>query len=188
MLAILERRNARATFFVLGRRVLDRPDLVRRIRDAGHDVGIHGFDHSLVDLYRQVRDTRAILERYGVQTREFRPPHGRLLPRAQLALAAAGYRTVLWSFDSRDSLRADGKCVRAIDYGQLGAGDIALFHDDNPVCVAELPAALDSLRARGLEPATVTELLDGRFAPPAHTWSRGTSFVQERQKIREPFS
>ncbi len=73
--------GARATFFVLGSVAERKPRLVRSIRDAGHDVGIHGYDHRLV--YRQTReefelDVRRALEAVedvtGKRVRGYRAP------------------------------------------------------------------------------------------------------------------
>jgi peptidoglycan-N-acetylglucosamine deacetylase len=164
VLTILARHGARATFFVLGRQVERHPELLRAIRDAGHELGIHGYDHSSRELGRQARRTREILRNQGVDTRLFRPPRGKLAPRAALELTLSGYRTILWSFDSRDSMRSEGKIADKgagdIDYGALCAGDIVLMHDDNPICVEELGGLLGSLRARALAPVTVGELVD----------------------------
>jgi peptidoglycan-N-acetylglucosamine deacetylase len=159
VLEILARRGARATFFVLGRQLDRYPDLLCDIRDAGHQLGIHGYDHTSGDLGAQARRTREILRRNGIDTRLFRPPRGRLTPRAAVELALTGYRTILWTFDARDSMRFDGKVDAEIDYGTLAAGDIVLLHDDNAVCVRELDGIIGSLRARALEPTTVGELL-----------------------------
>lgn len=159
VLDTLARRDARATFFVLGRQVERHPRLLHRIRDAGHEIGIHGYDHSSRDLGAQARRTRAILRAHGVATRLFRPPRGRLDPRAGARLALAGYRTVLWSFDARDSMRAEGKTRDRIDYARLRPGDIVLLHDDNPVCAGDLDAIIATVRERGLELAPVSELV-----------------------------
>jgi peptidoglycan-N-acetylglucosamine deacetylase len=162
VLTVLARHGARATFFVLGRQVERHPKLLRAIRDGGHELGIHGYDHSSRELGGQARRTREILRGHGVETRLFRPPRGKLAPRAALELALAGYRTILWSFDSRDSMRSEGKVAADIDYGALSAGDIVLMHDDNPICVEELGGLLGSLRARALAPVTVGELIDAQ--------------------------
>jgi len=45
ILALLERRGARATFFIPGHTALAYPFLVREIRDAGHEIGHHGWVH-----------------------------------------------------------------------------------------------------------------------------------------------
>ena len=62
-------------------------------------------------------------------------------------------------------MRHEGKWAGgAPDYGAIRAGEIVLMHDDNPVCVAELPGLLDLLREKGLKPVTVSELLNKRGA------------------------
>ncbi|MCC7291084.1 MAG: polysaccharide deacetylase family protein [Phycisphaerales bacterium] len=48
LLGLLARRAARATFFCLGKSLAHRPDLVRRIADAGHEIASHGWSHELV--------------------------------------------------------------------------------------------------------------------------------------------
>src|SRR5262249_11828833 len=45
VLDLLESRQVRATFFVLGPHVRRPPGLVRRLAEAGHEIGIHGADH-----------------------------------------------------------------------------------------------------------------------------------------------
>jgi len=68
LLDLLDQRNARGTFFVLGWTARRHPDLVRRIAARGHEVGSHGFDHELV--YNQspaafradIRRARALLQ------------------------------------------------------------------------------------------------------------------------------
>lgn len=161
VLAILARHGARATFFVLGERVERHPDVVRRIAEGGHDVGVHGWDHSSAELPRQTVRTAAALGALGVTTRLFRPPRGRLDPRTLGWMVSRGWSTVMWSFDMLDSMRHEGKRAAAIDPRAIRGGDIVLWHDDNPVCTAELPVALDALARGGLAPVTVRALLAG---------------------------
>lgn len=46
MLALLQRECLRATFFLIGKRLADHPETARKIRDAGHAIGLHGFTHA----------------------------------------------------------------------------------------------------------------------------------------------
>lgn len=77
LLRVLAARGVQATFFVLANIAATFPDLVRRIRDEGHEVGSHGWSHSLV--YRQ---TPEAFERETVRARDLleavtgRPPRG----------------------------------------------------------------------------------------------------------------
>ena len=62
LLSLLDKHQARATFFVLGRLAEERPDAVRRVARAGHEIASHGYDHRFVtDLSREA--FRADLER-----------------------------------------------------------------------------------------------------------------------------
>jgi peptidoglycan/xylan/chitin deacetylase (PgdA/CDA1 family) len=77
-----------------------------------------------------------------------------------LRLVRAGFTTVMWSFDAVDSLREEGRWTGATpDYADVVAGDIILMHDDNATCARELPALLAALKAKGLQPVTVSELM-----------------------------
>ena len=68
LLDLFDRRGVKATFFVLGWVAQRRPQLVRRIQAAGHEIASHGMTHELVfnqtreDFYNQTRDAKALLE------------------------------------------------------------------------------------------------------------------------------
>ena len=155
----LAARSVHATFFVIGQQVERQPDVFRRILDDGHDFGIHGYVHNNFEMPGQVRRTIEVVGRFGAKTSLFRPPNGVIGLPTQLWLAARGFTTVLWSFDFRDSMRHEGKVNGCDDLARLRAGDIALLHDDNPVCVAEIDRLVDHLEANQLEPILLRELL-----------------------------
>lgn len=159
VLEILAEHAARATFFVLGRCVLQNPDLLRRILAAGHEVGAHGYDHSRHDLSGQMQKTVELLWDLGAKTSLIRPPGG--LITADLLIWAARRRmpVCLWSLDAEDSMRHEGKRSARPAFHGMSAGEIVLFHDDNPVCLTELPAVLSQARDRGLGQVTVSQLL-----------------------------
>ena len=159
VLELLAHAGADATFFLEGRRVEKHPDLVRRIVAARHEIGNHGFEHDEEPLGEQRRRCAEALAVCGIRTRLFRPPLGRLSAGQFLAAALSGYRTVLWSLDAHDSMRHEGKWAGpAPDYDAAGAGDIVLLHDDNPVCLRELPALLRCLKRKGLRAVSISEL------------------------------
>jgi len=159
VLDILAGHGAVATFFLLGRNVDAHPALVQRMADAGHEIGIHGYDHTPRDLPGQTEQTRRLLDELSIRTDLFRPPGGALVPSAQLWMARQRIRTVMWSYDLHDSMRHEGKIDERAPLGTIGPGDIVLMHDDNPVCAAELPELLTVLVERGLTPVTVSQLL-----------------------------
>jgi hypothetical protein len=71
-----------------------------------------------------------------------------------------GYPTAMYSFDAHDSMRLEGKWKGpAPDYSSIKGGDIVLMHDDNSLCVDELPSLLESAREKNLQTVTVSELI-----------------------------
>jgi peptidoglycan/xylan/chitin deacetylase (PgdA/CDA1 family) len=160
VLDILKEAQACATFFLLGQQVEKQPDLVRRILGEGHEVAIHGYDHGLTGFSRQVKRCSDDLAKIGVVSRWVRPPGGRIMLIPTLWLWWRGYRTILFNFDTHDSMRHEGKWTGASpDYGAARCGDIILMHDDNPVCLGELPVLLKVLKEEGLKAVSVSELM-----------------------------
>ena len=93
LLEILDERDVRATFFVLGWVAERFPDLVRRIAWAGHEIASHGYAHRLVydqtpTAFRDdVRRAKALLEATaGVPVLGFRAPSYSITPRSLWAL------------------------------------------------------------------------------------------------------
>lgn len=160
VLDLLAAKGARATFFVLGEQVVAHPELVRDMAAAGHEIGIHGWDHTDFDLPSQTERAGAVLAELGVEARLFRPPRGRWTPSLVLWMARHRYSTIMWSLDSYDCERSR-RCETARQpvYAELEAGDIVLFHDDNDNCLRELPDVIALAADRGFEAACVSQVL-----------------------------
>ena len=160
--------NATATFFVVGRKVNEFPELVRRQADEGHDVGNHSYDHpNLLSLdsyqvWRQIRGTTQELEKIGVRPRLFRPPYDAHDRRIRTIIKAEGLTMTLWSYraDPRDWDSPDGKgkpastVCRAV-VGKARAGDVILLHDKLAGTVEATPCIIRGLRRAGLEPGRI---------------------------------
>ena len=155
ILNTLDRYNAKATFFVLGKNVELYPDLYQMILDRGHKVGNHTYSHQTgwgMSRERYIEDVD--LAGDLVHTELFRPPYAQITP-SQLRLVAQRYKVVMWSVLSRDYNRrlSPKKCLRGT-IKDLRAGDIISLHDSaksfrNTSYV--LPALLRVARERGLE-------------------------------------
>ena len=160
VLECLAQHDAKATFFVLGNQVCQRPDVLRQIHAGGHEVSIHGYEHSMRDYYRQVLRCEKELSSYGVIPQIVRTPGCVIKPFLTLRLWCQGYPTVIHSFDAHDSMRLEGKWSgSAPDYSRIGGGDIILMHDDNALCVKDLPILLSSIREKNLRTVTISELI-----------------------------
>ncbi len=161
VLDVLERHAVRATFFVLGVSIERNPDVFQDIVDAGHEIGIHGYTHTNDNLGEQTLRTLDIAARFGVTTTLFRPPHGILPATTGLWMLRHRMSVVMWSVDSRDSMRHDGKIAADghDSFERIEAGDIVLLHDDNPVCTSDVQEIIRVLERNQIGTASVSELL-----------------------------
>jgi peptidoglycan-N-acetylglucosamine deacetylase len=137
MLELLARHAARATFFVVGEQVRDRPALLARVSAAGHRVALHCDRHRLQLRLtpRGVRDdlrrgAAAIEDATGAPVTWHRPPYGIYSPAGLRAVRQAGLEPLLWSRWGRDwrRLRTPARIASAATRGLL-PGDVILLHD-----------------------------------------------------------
>jgi peptidoglycan-N-acetylglucosamine deacetylase len=143
LLDVLARADVRATFFLIGKYVRQRPDLVREIRDAGHLIGNHTVTHPwlMVESPRKVREelagcNAALEDVLGMPVRFFRPPHGSRRPDVLRAARDLGLTPVMWNamgFDWRINVTA-GDIAAHLERGiarnqKRGRGSNLLLHD-----------------------------------------------------------
>jgi peptidoglycan/xylan/chitin deacetylase (PgdA/CDA1 family) len=149
--AVLDRLAAHgltATFFLVGNRITD-PALVRRITDAGHEIGNHTFTHAVPrwsDIAVSLRDVVRCQELIPT-AKLFRPPLGKLTPGLWLGSRRCGLRLRNWTLDSGDwrcRTAADAATCAAEVLALVRPGDVILFHDDHqwiaPILDRVLPA------------------------------------------------
>lgn len=130
ILDLLKKAEAKATFFCLGKNVLEHPELFQRILDEGHVVGNHtcnhlnGWKHTSVDF---LNDARKFEEIYKAKL--FRPPYGRIKS-AQIKSLIPDYKIIMWSILSRDydPVISKEKCF-ALSTKNWRKGSIIVFHD-----------------------------------------------------------
>ena len=174
ILAALARCDARATFFVLGAKARQAPEVLREIAAAGHDLGIHGDTHDRRLSFRHPDVIAASLERAlaaveiatGTRPQFFRPPIGHVSPRTAVATRKLDLTLVGWSVRSRDGLAATTaeQATRRV-LANLRPGAIVLLHDAaerddrEPVAVTALPAILEECARRGFKCVPLSQLL-----------------------------
>jgi len=178
----LDAAGARATFFVIGERVLAAPALAREIVARGHALGNHSAVHrhnfSLLGragIEREIdRAQRILADVTGVRAHCFRAPAGLRNALLDAVLHRLELHLVSWTrrgFDTRDG-DADRVLARLTGRTQLLSGrDILLLHDGHaartpravPVVLEVLPRLLTALRAAGLGTVTLADAV-----PPRH--------------------
>jgi peptidoglycan/xylan/chitin deacetylase (PgdA/CDA1 family) len=126
----------KATFFLLGRFVQQKPEIARALVAAGHAIGSHTWDHpnlifaSIAEERRQLQQTRqAILDATGVDVRLFRPPFGGRRPASLRAARALGLQPVMWNVTCQDwKAKSAGEIVTRAER-QIRGGNVILLHD-----------------------------------------------------------
>lgn len=187
VLDVLKKHDAHAVFFVTGTMTSRYPDLVRRMVEEGHEVGLHTFNHPDLSYQSQKRidwelsqNQLAISGAAGIRTSLFRPPYSSFADAMDNQswpvteyIGKRGYITVVNNTDSEDWRKpgVDEIIRRATPKG--GKGAIVLMHDsggDRHQTVEALDRFLPDLQAKGYEFDNLTEALD---APSAHTQVTG---------------
>lgn len=131
VLDLLKSYGIHATFFCVGENVMRYPHIYRRLIDEGNSVGCHTYNHlNAWHVSSEFYNNNIDLCRQYVESRLFRPPHGKLRPRITSHLKECNYQLVLWDVVTRDY---DHKVAPAqcFDYVKRYAhsGSIVVFHD-----------------------------------------------------------
>lgn len=129
-LDILKKYEAKATFFCLGKNVVEHPALYQRILDEGHSIGNHSWDHpdgwKTSDISYLKNALRA---GQHIQSGLFRPPYGRITMSQAKALRKK-YQLIMWTVLSADFDPAVSpeKCLTNV-LSNIDNGSIIVFHD-----------------------------------------------------------
>ena len=169
VLPVLDRFDAKATFFLIGQDLQHHPEAARAILAAGHELGNHTFSHARNvgrsrAVYRsEIGKTQRLLEAVGSDSGLFRPPYGRKLVDLPFEVERAGLTTVTWDVEDRAENFPDPKAYARDIVERVRPGSIFLIHPmyrSNTTARAALPLILAQLQDRGYEVVTVSELLN----------------------------
>ncbi len=136
LLEILRMYSIRATFFVIGRKARQRPELVQAAARDGHEIANHTEDHVALPLLADDEAITASLlptsdlieELTGQRPRLFRPPWGLTNDTIERVARSLGMEQMLWTRDSQDYSRPGAERIAAVIRAG-GASDIVLLHD-----------------------------------------------------------
>ncbi|MER7574599.1 glycosyltransferase [Streptomyces sp. NPDC126514] len=187
VLDVLKKYDAHAVFFVTGTMASRHPDLVRRMVEEGHEVGLHTFNHPDLSYQSKKRidwelsqNQLAISGAAGIRTSLFRPPYSSFAAAMDNEswpvteyIGSRGYITVVNNTDSEDWRKPGVEEIirKATPKGRDGA--IVLMHDsggDRHQTVEALNRFLPQMQERGYEFDNLTEALG---APSAHSQVTG---------------
>ena len=165
----LAERGVKATFFLVGAQIEHNEDVVRRMDEEGHQIGIHTFDHvkltglNRADFDSQVEKSRDALKAVlGHNDFLLRPPYGML---DESVKSWAGCPIILWSIDPEDWRDQDTDRVAAEVTAGARDGGIILLHDIFPESVDAALQIVDALHQQGYLFCTIEELFAARSIP-----------------------
>lgn len=165
ILEVLAAYDAKATFFIGGSWADDNTACVRKIVEAGHEVGSHGYfhrDHTTLGYEGNVeeisRSVQFLQLAAGVPVTLFAPPSGAYDEDTVNAAESLGLRTVMWSRDTIDWRDKDEETCYLRATEDLHAGELILMHPMEHT-LAALPRILEYCKSHSLRPITVGENL-----------------------------
>jgi peptidoglycan/xylan/chitin deacetylase (PgdA/CDA1 family) len=175
LLEILAKHNVAATFFLIGKYVRQRPDIVDATVKQGHVIGNHTFTHPLLIfepgswIRREILQCGdAIRDAVGTQSNLFRPPWGGRRPGVFGLVRGLGLEPIMWNVTGYDwnAPSADyieQKVTRRI----RGGGEVVLLHDgshaafgaDRSRTVQAVERVIARYRAEGYHFVTIPEMM-----------------------------
>jgi len=165
LLDILRRKQAVATYFVLGQQVDTYPDVAKRIVSDGNEIASHTWSHrdltrlSPADVRSEMQRTaRIITATTGTKPTLVRPPYGATNDVVRRVAKQLGEQVTLWSVDTLDWRDRNAAVVERRVLNDTRRGSIVLMHDIHSTTVDAAARIIDQLRARGFTLVTVSQL------------------------------
>lgn len=136
LLEVLARHEVKATFFLIGHYVRQRPDIAREVAKAGHVIGNHTFTHPLLifkrddEIRKELSDCRAALQdAVGEHSNLFRPPFGGRRPATLHIARELGLEPIMWNVTGYDWNAPSAAVIERKVSKQIRGGDVILLHD-----------------------------------------------------------
>jgi peptidoglycan/xylan/chitin deacetylase (PgdA/CDA1 family) len=158
LLDVLARHGVKASFFLVGEKIEQYPEIVQRIVGEGHMIGNHSYSHwsfrnmNLRKQLDEVYRTDALLRLFDDRPHHrMRPPHGYIGAQLLMHFARRRRSFVYWSYDSLDYQdKPIDWLIDRLRNDPPAAGDIVLMHDDSDKAADALDAVLPEWLAQGM--------------------------------------
>lgn len=156
ILDILDKFEASAAFFCVGKNIQKNPEIFKEIISRGHIVGNHTFSHtrkmgflSSKTILKEIKDCDEIAEKTtGLKLNLFRPPFGIINPKTKKALHNTGHQVIGWNIRPYDAVTKSPEVIINRITKNLKSGDLILLHDNMPKTAAILEQLLVILKQR----------------------------------------
>ena len=166
LLDILEKYDAKATFFLTGTQVKKYPEEILRMQSMGCEIANHTEQHKDLaklkkkDIKSQVSKTNEKIKKItGEDTTLIRPPYGSI---DKLVKETVDGPLILWSIDTNDWKKKDAKKITKYVKKYAKDGDIVLLHDIHKFTVKSMETVIPYLVKEGYQLVTVSEMAEAR--------------------------
>jgi peptidoglycan/xylan/chitin deacetylase (PgdA/CDA1 family) len=166
VLEALHKRSLKATFFMIGHRVKESPELAKKVFEAGHEIGNHSFTHpklsSLSDerVAQEIGGCQEIIHQtLNIKPVWFRPPYGAFRKSQGSFAVAESVGVAYWSVDPRDWSQPGSSAITARVLNETKPGSIILMHDLHKQTAEAVANTLDGLLEREFEFTTLSGFL-----------------------------
>lgn len=166
ILELLDRYNAKATFFCIGKQVEKHPDIFNQIIAKDHEIGNHTFNHSnstgffsSKKIIDEIQKTDEEFLKYNIKTKLYRPPFGITNPNIAKAIKKLNKKSIGWNIRSLDTVLEDESKILKRILPKVKPGSIILLHDTSEKSARVLENLLLNLHHQNYRFVTVSELL-----------------------------
>ena len=176
LLDVLGKHNVKATFFLIGRYVKRRPDIVREIGQRGHVIGNHTFTHPRLIFQPAARIRQEILqcrdaisEAVGEHSNLFRPPWGGRRPGVFRMVRQLGLEPIMWNVSGHDWDAPSAEFIEQRVAKKIRGGEVILLHEgghaafgaDRSKTVEAVDRIITRYKAEGFDLGTVPNMMRG---------------------------
>ena len=165
ILAAFQKYGGKGTFFFVGTQAEKYPSVVKRVAEAGHEVGNHSYKHENLPKLSQAGATQSlaktteILRKLSGQSVSLvRPPYGATSASVKAALQSQGQPSILWSIDTLDWKTRNSKSTINTVLQHVKDGDVILMHSIYSQSADAAEVLIPALQERGFQLVTVSEL------------------------------
>ena len=168
LLRILEENDVKSTFFLCGYWVEIYPEEVKKIAEAGHDLGNHSATHPHMSQLTAEQITEElqkchqnVKELTGIEMDLFRPPFGEYDNEVIDTATENGYYSIQWDIDSLDWREhgVQAEIDQVLNHKHLDNGSIILFHNDAKYTPQALDTILKGIKEKDFEVVPISELI-----------------------------
>jgi peptidoglycan/xylan/chitin deacetylase (PgdA/CDA1 family) len=167
LLKILEKYNAKASFFLIGENIKNESNIAQDIYKAGHLIGNHSYYHRNSfpftlpsKMKEEILKTQVEIKKItGKENLYFRPPFGVTNSFVAKALSGLNLRMIGWNIRTLDTVKNKPReeILKKVT-GRLKAGDVILLHDKSEHCCWLSQEILKYMESQNLKAVTVEEL------------------------------